>query len=730
MADDTLTSRLKNLGQIRLIDLPGAVSPGELALPIEKWDVGFPDQDRSDLSMLKEATQNRLLSESFETSRGLIGSWNLAELMLRAYVEPVKWKGSDQYRSHLGLPILAEHFYSMLGVVQESLFAGYQPFMLDPTSGTDVDTAAAETALVRAQFKKCGTRGCTFKQEMRHVAYDGLLYGTGVAHIGWEQYRQEVKKLRTKTQNTSMAVAGGAITIPQGSEDDVESYVDHIIEFNQAKFEHVPIRRLRVDPSCRRGEIWTAGWAGRLIYLNSYDMDRLRDVDGFKIPTREQLIALTTPMKMDSTSSNVLDTQGANTANPLFQQSVTPQKAYPQDYDYSKADPLGKDWEVFDYWTPYRHVMVLENQHTIYNEPHTENGVPSLSFVFREAPDSFYGYGLGFWLTDYQRIAQGVVNAFFDDVNLNLMGTYTTEAGMNNTAQAQWIFPGKIMKADPGKKIEALTRNSVGMEPLAMIEQIKSWASQISGAGITAQGVNSGKPGDLRNPAAASAIIGGENVKSTDLIDQICDNVFVPFIEYIIEQNHRLKPSQIKQWLSDELSASFKKVDPLSVANGQYKVTVSAASRLRARQQLNSLTGFVQTMIQGPNTVEMLAVQALKLNLGEFYKALIDSTGLPYRENIIQPMTGEDQQRYAASQNQPPPAEKMISLQTESKKEIDNNQAENRLLLKTGEATLKSNAQDQKHQHSVEEDALNRADRSAFQKSDEDFVGGAGQGDV
>jgi hypothetical protein len=72
----------------------------------------------------------------------------------------------------------------------------------------------------------------------------------------------------------------------------------------------------------------------------------------------------------------------------------------------------------------------------------------------------------------------------------------------------------------------------------------------------------------------------------------------------------------------------------------------------------------------------------------------------------------------------------MISLQTESKKEIDNNQAENRLLLKTGEATLKSNAQDQKHQHSVEEDALNRADRSAFQKSDEDFVGGAGQGDV
>lgn len=730
MATDNLQSRLKNLGQIRIIDLPGSLPPGESSLPIEKWDVGFPDQDRSNSSMLKEAVQNRLLSEAFEACRGLIGTWNLAELMLRAYVEPIKWKGSDQYRSHLGLPIVAEHFYSMLGVVQESLFAGYQPFMLDPTSGTDVDTAAAETALVRAQFKRCGTRGCTLKQEMRHVAYDGLLYGTGVAHIGWESYRQEVKKLRPKAQNTSVAVAGGAVTIPTGSEDDVESYVDHVIEFNQAKFEHVPIRRLRVDPSCRRGEIRTAGWAGRLIYPTTYDLDRLRDTEGFEIPTREQLIALTTPMKMDQTSTNVLDTQGANTGNPIFQQSVTPQKAYPEDYDYSKSDPLAKNWEVFDYWTPYRHVMVLENQHTIYNQPHTEGEVPFLSFTFRDAPDSFFGYGLGFWLTDYQRIAQGVVNAWFDDINLNLLGTYTTEAGMNNTAQAQWIFPGKIMKADPGKKIEPLTRNAIGLEPLTMIEQIKSWASQISGAGITAQGVNTGKPGDLRNPAAASAIIGGENVKSTDLIDQICDNVFVPFIEFIIEQNHRLKPSQIKQWLSDELSASFKKVDPLSVANGQYKVTVSAASRLRARQQLNSLIGFVQTMIQGPNTVEMLAVQALKLNLGEFYKALVDSTGLPYRENIIQPMTDEDKQRYAASQNQPPPAEKLISLQTESKKEIDNNQAENRMLLKTGEATLKANQLDQQHQHTVEEDALNRASRSAFQKSDDNFLGGGGQGEI
>jgi hypothetical protein len=722
--------KIDELNQITLIDLPGAIAPGEAGLMIEKADVGFPDEDRDDVAMLKEAVQNRLLAEGFESSRGLIGTWNVAELMLRAHVEPVKWKGSDQFRSHLGLPILGEHFYSMLSVVQETLFSGYQPFMLDPTSGTDIDTAAAETALVRAQFKRCGYRGTTFKQEMRHVVYDGLLYGTGVAHIGWESYTQEIKKLRAKTTNTSIAVAGGAINVPQGDEDDTEQYIDHVLEFNQAKFEHVPLRRLRVDPACRRGEIWTAGWVGRLIYPNSYDLDKFRDTDGFNIPTREELIALTTPMKMDGTPTNVLETQGYNTSSPLYQGNTTPQKAYPDDYDLSKADPLAKSWEVFDYWTPYRHVMVLQNQYIIYNEPHDMGKVPFLSFVFREAPDSFYGYGLGFWLTDYQRIGQGIVNAFFDDLNLNLMGTYVSDAGMNNTAQAQWIFPGKVMKTDKGSELKALTRNSIGLEPLQVIEQVKAWAVQISGAGMSATGTNAGSPGDVRNPAAAGAIISGEGVKSTDLIDQIADNIFVPFIDFIIEQNHRLKPSQIRTWLSDELSTSFKKVDPLSVANGQYKVTVDAASRLRARTQLNSLIGFVQTMIQGPNTVEMLAQQNLKLNVAEFTKALIDSTGLPWRENIVQPMTAEDQQRYQAAQQQPPPLEQQEAIKAQAKMKIDDNQSENRLLLKTGESALQSQKMQQQHGHTVEEDALNRADRSAFEKSDDAFVGGNGGGAV
>jgi len=698
--------------QIRLLDLPGAVRPGEESLPLRAPDVGFQDQDRSDEAMLKEATQNRALAEAFEGSRGLIGSWNIAELMLRAYVEAIKWKGSDQFRSHLGIPILAEHFYSILATVQQTLFSGYRPFQIDPAAGTSIDAAAAQEALITAQMKHCGYKGGSIKQEVRHVCYDGLLYGTGVAVMGWNTKKYEVKKKRAKQHGTSIPVEGGSVEVPQSNEDDIEEFVDHTVEINEPIFEHVPIRRVRVAPDCRRGEIETASWRGRLIYPSSYDLDRLRETVGYNIPSREDLVKLTTPQKQDSTGSNPMDTQGAITANPVFQNTTTPQKAYPEwGGDGGTVDPLAKKWEIFEYVTDARVVWVLEGQFCIRNQTHDKE-IRYRSFVFREAPDSFFGYGLGFWLTDYQRIAQGVVNAFFDDVNLNLMGTYTAPAGLNNTAQAQWIFPGKVFKSDGQNKVEPMTRNSISsQEPLGIIEQVRQWAVLTSGAGVGVQGAQTGQAGTMRNPAGVQLMASGEAMKNQDLIDQICDGIFVPWIEYCIEMNARLKPSQIRQMLSKELGEAFKST-PMNVINGDYKVTISAGAKLQARHAIDQISGFLTSIIQAPGTVEMLATQAMKIDFNAFITSLIESSGWPYRENVIVPMTDDDKKRYAASQQQPGQKIQEIMAQGEVKKGVDDNQAENRMLLQAGKHVTDTAKQ------SVEQEAEDRRLRLTLQNAD------------
>jgi len=730
--DVNATSHFEDTGQIRIIELPGAVPYGETALPIGASEVGFEDQSRSDLSMLKEANLNREESEQFIATRGLIGRWNLAELMLRAWVEPVKWKGSEQFRSHLGIPLVAEQFYSIHSVVNQTLFGGYQVFKIDSTSGTPLECAEAQQAILNAQLKTCGYKGVSAKTEFREITYDGLFYGFGVSHYGWKCIKKNIIKKVAKAHPQTTSINGSVITIPSQNEDDVEDKVVGVLEFNQPVLEHVPIRRARYAPDLRRGDPRVGEWFGRIIYVTGYDLDALRNTAGWDIPTREQLVALTTPQMQSQAATNPLETLGSNTGNPIFQQTTTPQKAYPENYTERTAhDPLMRKFEVFDYWTGTRHAVILGKEKCILNETHKFGRPPFLGFCFRNAPDSAHGYGIAFWLTDFQRICQGVVNSFLDDMNLNMMGTYTAPAGTNNSAQAQWIFPGKIFKSDsPNGKIEALARNGINaQEPLAVIAQMKAWASSITGAGPSTLGSNPGAAGSMRTPGGVEAIAGGESTKLQDLVDVISEQVFIPFLEFCIEQNQKLKPSQIRAMLSQALGDAFK-ATPLDILNGTYKVDISAATKLAAREALNKYMGILQTFLQSPGTVENLATQAMKLDYNAMFEALYDSFGVPYKEKIIVPMSDDDKARLAAMKNQQQPQDKLslIKAQGETKKDIDNNAAENRMLVETGKHTLKTHGAD--HQASIdaaqakaeaatpEAQGLDRAAKGAFANMD------------
>jgi hypothetical protein len=721
-------------GQIRVFDLPGAITPGEAMLALQPKDVAFEDQSRSPESMLREANLNRQESESFIATRGLIGRWNTAEIMLRAWVEPIKWKGSDQFRSHLGIPLVAEQFYSIHSVVNQTLFGGYQVFKLDATSGTPIGAAEAEQALITNELKTCGYKGVSMKTEMREVTYDGLFYGFGVAHYGWETITKQVIKKVAKNPPKTTVVGGQTIIIPDASEDEVEEKCIGTVECNMPKFEHVPIRRFRYSPDLRRGDPRVAEWCGRIFYVTGYRLDALRKTEGWDIPTRDELVRLTTPNMMDTPTTNPLETQGSNTANPIFQQTTTPQKAYPEEYTARTShDPLARKFEIFDYWTGFRHAVILNSQKAILNETHQFKRPPFLGFCFRNAPDSAHGYGIAFWLTDFQRVCQGIINAYLDDVNLNLMGTYTSPAGANNSAQAQWIFPGKVFKSDPQGKIEPLTRNGIdAKEPLTVIEQMKTWAASVSGAGPGVLGSNPGAAGDMRTPGGVAAITGGESVKMQDLIDVISEQVFVPFIEFCLEQNQKLKPSQIRAMLSEELGQALK-ATPIDILNGTYRVEISAGTKLAAREALNKYIGILETFLQSPGTVEGLAGQAMKIDYNGMFSALFDTYGVPYKEKIVVPMNDEDKQ-YRAAQTKAAQAQGKIAgiqAQGEVKKDVDNNQAENRMLLETGKHALKTGQAEQDHSHDLElqqkqkefeqtpeAQGLDRAAKSAFAKQD------------
>lgn len=611
------------------------------------------------------------------------------------------------------------------------MFGGYQVFKIDATSGTPLECAEAQQAILNAQLKTCGYKGVSAKTEMREITYDGLFYGFGVAHYGWQTIKQNIIKKIPKHHPQTTSINGILVTIPDLDEDDIEEKTVGVLEINMPKLEHVPIRRARYAPDLRRGDPRCAEWFGRIIYVTGYDLDALRNTEGWNIPTREQLVALTTPQMQSQSATNPLETLGSNTGNPIFQQTTTPQKAYPENYTERTAhDPLMRKFEVFDYWTCSRHAVILGKEYTLLNEPHKFGRPPFLGFCFRSAPDSAHGYGIAFWLTDFQRICQGVVNSFFDDMNLNLMGTYTAPVGTNNSAQAQWIFPGKVFKSDPQGEFKPLTRNGIdAKEPLAVIAQVKAWAASISGAGPGTLGSNPGAAGDMRTPAGVEAISGGESVKLQDLVDVISEQLFIPFLEFCVEQNQKLKPSQIRAMLSQTLGDAFN-ATPLDILNGTYRVNISAGARLAARDAVNKTLGVIETFLQSPGTVENLAMQSMKIDYNAMFSALFDAFAAPYKEKIVVPMTDDDKAARDAMKNQQQPQDKasLIKTQGEVKKDVDNNQSENRMLIETGKHTLKAQGVD--HQATVDAAAakaeaatpqaqgLDRAAKGAFAAMD------------
>ena len=396
---DPITSEILD-SQITVQELPEAIREGDAYLYVTREEASklWPDQEPDDLAVVKDVLQDVGLSEGFLNSKLYIQQWNLAEILLFAYVKPDKWKGTDQWRSHLGMPVLAEQLHSMLASLQQALFSGVRPFQVDPTSNTKLETAQAQEALLTWALGNCGTKGGTYKQEMRWCLYDGLLYGTGAGFLGWKtEKRTRIKKRRTGTA-TAVNTGAGAAIIP-ANDDETEDYTEEF-EINRPAFEYVNIRRLRVDPGCRRSDIRTASWVARYVYLSSIDLDNLRDSEGWKnIPTREQLVRLTTPTK-PATNQNQLEVQGIDWGLNRSQ------KALPENRETTN-DPLAKKWEVIEYWTAYRVVRVFERQLCISNEAHDLGRIPFVSFNLHEAPDSFYGLGLCHLVGDFQRICPG-----------------------------------------------------------------------------------------------------------------------------------------------------------------------------------------------------------------------------------------------------------------------------------------------------------------------------------
>lgn len=614
---------------VLLRDLPGAIPPGDITRRIMAEDLAWPEQTLEDATALNILLSDVERTEGFLVSRRYPQQWDFGDRLFYAYVAPEPWPNTQIPRSSLGMPLLSTHLFSLLSSVVQALFSGNKPLEIDPRPGTTVETAQANEVLITWELEQC-----KFKQELVYFLMDLLLHGTG---NGWWGFRPITKKKRKKVRKNVAPVLGENSTGEAQAETDIETEEQvWVLPY----FEYCHIRHYGVDPGCRRADVRTAGYAWRRVYLSVDDLDQLREVDGYQnIPDRETLEKLAAPDKEPATPSPLEQGTYSSTLN-------NSRKALPR-WEPSTADPLRQGFEVIEYWTEDRVIVSFERLLCIRNATHELEEIPSLSCPFFISPDSYYGMGLAHLIGNFQRVMQGVVNLYLDDLSLNLNGMYISGKGYNTAGQAIWASPGKIVKVDDAQQFKPIDRQPVGPDAMSMIAACQQWAQQADGAAeISIQGsMPSDKSSITRTASGANMLDAGSRTRVEFLIDQISDLVIVPLVNKFMELNFaNLAPEQVKTILGDELGHTYEG-DPLNILNGQYKVTVSAGARLQARNAIAQQWPMLMNMITSPSVLQGLQTEAKKISYSNVVKETFRSAGYPGQAEFIVDMTKDDIKR-------------------------------------------------------------------------------------
>lgn len=626
--------------------------PSELAWPGEKID---------DKTALKIVLQDHMIARTWVETQGWLLEWASQERLYLFKVPGRTWDGTSVPRSDLGMPLVYEHVESILPQLMAGLFADEPPFTSSPRPSTSMETARANNELIAWELKQINAYD-EFRLGLKYM----LLHGIGIWKWGWQTYtRKRTIYRRAKPYRYEAHPLGGVVKMAQPGTNDIQKKVIEE-EVNLPFFEHRNMRHVLVDPSLRSSDIRKAKFVIDIQYPTILDLDELRNYEGYDIPERAQLLKLLFGPE-EVPDYNPLEEPSRQLLNEF---SVMPR------WEKSTMDKTQQPLELLEYWTKDRVYTILQRKTIIRNEPNPHGVIPFLSVAMGDVLGSFFGIGTGQLVGNEQRMQQGVINVFLDDLSLNLNGMFIRQRGANVPKQQLRMRPGGIIDADGEKGVQVMQRNPL---PIAEIQAVLA-ASDSRAARRTAaneSAVQGAMPSDkssiTRTATGVNSLSAGTGTRLQDIIERFSRQVFVPLLDAIHEMNGNfLTPEQISKVLSQELGIAYQG-DTLDLINGQFDFNMLAGARMKAREsQRQTLPLMFQFLLTEP-VMSGLQAGGEKIDIKEMVNMTFDVTGWPNRQSLIVPLNDQDKQRIQANseqakqQAQMQQAQQMEQIKTNSK---------------------------------------------------------------
>lgn len=594
---------------------------------------------------IKLVLDNAEMADDFLNINQWASGWTMADLLYQSPMSTSNFdQGTDVANSAVPKFMVSNHISAIIPKIMNGIFYEDPCFLLRPSPSTDHKLIEAKTAIFTFQLK-----AMRFEEEVERGLEQMALLGTGVWKWGYTEYNKKLKKYKRIAKK---------IPVPGSGTDDITmadsvASDDYEIEFYDKKVSHpwlkfCDIRTVLVDPGLRVGDIRQAKWVIFRDYVNYQDLDRLRGLDGYKIPEeavlRHMFSKATTPGP-DNITLTIPGTMWGYL-----------QHARPRNYNTS-ADPNRAPLELLEYWDNEKVVVVLIYNGMnilIRNEANPYGKLPFFSANWRNIPDNFYGQGLGLLIGSEQIVEQGVTNLALDLLAYCLQPVALRKKGFNAPTQnTRWEQGGIIdVEEDVEKAFKFLQMPTPPQEAFQFIQQSQAAGAATSGANeqvIQGAGHAGVSTTGMRSGTGAAAVIQANASRLDGPTGRFVRQVFEPWLHQMDELDNDLLPTSVmRDILGDELGETFT-IDHINYRNSQVKYEVLAGANLGAKKEMAQALPIMIQLMTNPVFVKNANDSGYKFDSIAIFQAFVDAAGWKFSQDFLKPMNPQERQQYQAN---------------------------------------------------------------------------------
>ena len=572
-------------------------------------------------------------AESEMNRRSWILQWESSRDLYNSIYTPNFWPGTQMEAASVNFFTVATAVNGINPQILAGLFYENPPFIAQERSGTTAQCARAVSALLGYQLEDIN-----FREELRLGGMNFLLFGTAMFQEGWEKFTRERKIVKRK--NPPVVIPSTVPGAPDTRITDDELEVEIIEEtIDRPTFEHiVNLREILVDPGLEVPDIRKAKYVIRRRYMTWDDLDKLRDREGYDIPSREKLLELFMP-PVEPVESNPQQDGGRN---PLYDARAE------APWETTTADPFQKPLEVLERWDNKTYTVVLQKKLVIYNDRNIYGKIPFLSIGWWDCPGSFWSLGLGRTIGTEQRVQTGITNLVMNIANLKLNAPLVRVRGKSVPTQSIRIGPNKMIEVDAQGDLAPLKFGDPVVEAAELFGQSIGRVAEVSGNNsITSQGQagQSGHSNLARSSDGAQLLGQGASNVISDCVDKLANQVIVPFLYDLQEMNQSyLLPSQLEYIMNDELQHDYltQGGDLIDILNARVKFSILAGSKMIARRTMIQGLPLLVQFLSNPAIQEQLANEGKKVDVNELVKMYFEASEWRNMNDVVIAMTPQD----------------------------------------------------------------------------------------